>query len=309
MRIAVPAENATPMRARVAATPETVKALDRLGAEVVVRGRRRVASPASRSRHYVEAGAAIAPTPPPTVGRRRRGAARCAARAGGARRRPARRRRHRDHGSLRPYRRPAGARRRRTSSAFAMELMPRITRAQVDGRAVEPGQSRRLSRRDRRGGRIWPRHPDDDDGGGHGSPARRSSSWASASPACRRSPRRAASAASSPRPTCGPRPRSRCDSLGAKFIAVEDEEFKQRRDRGRLRQGNVAGISGQAGGADGVAYRQAGHRHHHGADSRPRGAGADHGGDGRARCGPARSSSISRSSAAAIANCRGPAKS
>ena len=34
-------------------------------------------------------------------------------------------------------------------SAFAMELMPRITRAQVDGRAVEPGQPRRLSRGDR----------------------------------------------------------------------------------------------------------------------------------------------------------------
>ena len=35
-------------------------------------------------------------------------------------------------------------------TAFAMELMPRITRAQVDGRALEPGQSRGLSRRDRR---------------------------------------------------------------------------------------------------------------------------------------------------------------
>ena len=39
-------------------------------------------------------------------------------------------------------------------TAFAMELMPRITRAQVDGRAVQPGQSRRLPGCDRRGRRI-----------------------------------------------------------------------------------------------------------------------------------------------------------
>ena len=36
-------------------------------------------------------------------------------------------------------------------TAFAMELMPRITRAQVHGRAVDPGQSRRLPGGDRRG--------------------------------------------------------------------------------------------------------------------------------------------------------------
>jgi NAD/NADP transhydrogenase alpha subunit len=39
-------------------------------------------------------------------------------------------------------------------TAFAMEFMPRITRAQVDGRAVEPGQPRRLPGGDRRRGRI-----------------------------------------------------------------------------------------------------------------------------------------------------------
>ena len=112
-------------------------------------------------------------------------------------------------------------------AAFAMELMPRITRAQVDGRAVEPGEPRRLSRGDRRRRRIRPRAADDDDGGRHRAGRARCSSWASASPACRRSRPRAGSAPSSPRPTCGRRPRSRCESLGAKFLAVEDEEFKQ----------------------------------------------------------------------------------
>ena len=93
--------------------------------------------------------------------------------------------------------------------AFAMELMPRITRAQVDGRAVQPGQPRRLPAVIDAAGRIRPRLPDDDDGGRHRAGRARCSSWASASPACRRSPPRAGSAPSSPRPTCGRPPRSR----------------------------------------------------------------------------------------------------
>ena len=108
-----------------------------------------------------------------------------------------------------------------------MELMPRITRAQVDGRAVEPGQSRRLSRGDRRRRGIRPRAADDDDGRRHGAGREGVRHGRRASPACRRSRPRGGSAPSSPRPTCGRRPRSRCESLGAKFIAVEDEEFKQ----------------------------------------------------------------------------------
>ena len=52
--------------------------------------------------------------------------------------------------------------------AFSMEFMPRITRAQVDGRPVLPGESCRLSGGDRRGGGVRPRLPDDDDGGRHG---------------------------------------------------------------------------------------------------------------------------------------------
>ena len=53
------------------------------------------------------------------------------------------------------------------------------------------------------------------------------------------------------------------------------------RDRGRLRQGDVGRVPGQAGRAGRRAHRQAGHRHHHGADPRPAGAEAGHAGDGR----------------------------
>ena len=85
-----------------------------------------------------------------------------------------------------------------------------------------------------------------------------------------------------------PAAKEQVESLGAKFVAVEDEEFKQAETAGRLRQGNVEGVSGQAGRARRRAHQEAGHRHHHGADPRPAGAAADQQGDGRRRCGPAR---------------------
>ena len=53
------------------------------------------------------------------------------------------------------------------------------------------------------------------------------------------------------------------------------------RDRGRLRQGNVRRLQGQAGGADRRAHRQAGHRHHHRADPRPPGPAPGHRRHGR----------------------------
>ena len=176
--------------------------------------------------------------------------------------------------------------------AFAMELMPRITRAQVDGRAVEPGQSRRLPRRDRRRRRIWPRAADDDDGGRHRAGQPRCSSWASASPACRRSRPRAGSAPSSPRPTCGPRPRSRSRASVRSSSRSRTRSSRTARDRRRLRQGNVEGVPGQAGRAGRRAHQEAGHRHHHRADPRPSGAAAGVQGDGRvdaARLGARRS--------------------
>ena len=71
-----------------------------------------------------------------------------------------------------------------------------------------------------------------------------------------------------------PAAKEQVESLGAKFIAVEDEEFKHAADRRRLRQGNVEGIPGQAGRTGRRAHQEAGHRHHHRADPRPAGAAA-----------------------------------
>ena len=52
------------------------------------------------------------------------------------------------------------------------------------------------------------------------------------SPACRRSRPRAGSAPSSPPPTCVPPTKEQVESLGAKFLAVEDEEFKNAQTAG-----------------------------------------------------------------------------
>ena len=78
-----------------------------------------------------------------------------------------------------------------------------------------------------------------------------------------------------------PATKEQVESLGAKFLAVEDEEFKNAADRRRLRQGDVEGIPGQAGRAGRRAHQEAGHRHHHRADPRPPGAAAGQRGDGR----------------------------
>ena len=77
-----------------------------------------------------------------------------------------------------------------------------------------------------------------------------------------------------------PATKEQVESLGAKFIAVEDEEFKNAADRRRLRQGNVEGVPGEAGRAGRRPHQEAGHRHHHRAYSRPAGAAADFQGDG-----------------------------
>ena len=114
-------------------------------------------------------------------------------------------------------------------SAYAMEFMPRITRAQVMDilssqanlagyRAVIDGARR-----------IWSRHSDDDDGGRHGAGSphlhhgrrcRRSSGHRHRPP-----PRRRGWTATDVRPAT----KEQVESLGAKFLAVEDDEFKQPR--------------------------------------------------------------------------------
>ena len=99
-------------------------------------------------------------------------------------------------------------------TAFAMELMPRITRAQVmdvlSSQANLAGYRAVIEARRR----LWARPADDDDRRRHRSRPRACSSWAPASPACRRSRPRAASARWSAPPTCGPPPRSRSRASG-----------------------------------------------------------------------------------------------
>ena len=153
-------------------------------------------------------------------------------------------------------------------SAFAMELMPRITRAQVDGRAVEPGQSRRLSRRHRGSGGLRTRLSDDDDRGRHHSGGK----------GVRDGRRRRRPAGDRHRAAAGRRRHrdrraSRHQGAGREprrqIPRGRGRGIQERPDRRRLRQGNVERISGQAGRADRRARQEAGHRHHHGADPGP----------------------------------------
>ena len=78
-----------------------------------------------------------------------------------------------------------------------------------------------------------------------------------------------------------PATKEQVESLGAKFLAVEDEEFKQAQTAGGYAKEMSKDYKAKQAALTATAYRQAGHRRHHGADSRPSGAAADHGGDGR----------------------------
>ena len=77
-----------------------------------------------------------------------------------------------------------------------------------------------------------------------------------------------------------PATKEQVQSLGGKFVAVEDEEFKAAETVGRLRQGDERRVSRQAGRAGRRAHQAAGHRDHHRAHSRPQGAGAGERGHG-----------------------------
>ncbi len=67
-----------------------------------------------------------------------------------------------------------------------------------------------------------------------------------------------------------PASKEQVESLGAKFVAVEDEEFKSAETAAGYAKPMSRRIPGQAGGARLRAYPEAGHRHHHGPDPRPR---------------------------------------
>ena len=164
MRIAVPAET-DPGEARVAATPETVKKYIGLGADVVVQSQAGVKSGVPDA-DYTAAGATIAADAGATIADADHHFARAPPEPIGPRRRQARRRRPRHRRSLwcdRGFATNRGDRRQplRDGADAAHHPCP------GDGRALEPSQSRRLSRRHRCRGGIRPRLSDDDDRRGH----------------------------------------------------------------------------------------------------------------------------------------------
>ncbi len=265
MKIAVAAE-ADPSEPRVAATPDTVKKMIGLGAEVAVQPGAGVKS-GILDADYTAAGATVSADAFSgadvvlTVRRPSRGRA-CRRQQGRAG--------HRDHGSLRQRGRAQSdgrCRRHRLRHGIDAAHHPRA----VDGRAVEPGQSRRLSRRDRRLGGIRPRLPDDDDGGRHG--ARRARLHHG-----RRRCRPAGDRDRAPARRGGDRDRRSPRDQGAgreprrQVPRGRGRGIQERPDRGRLRQGNVEGVPGQAGGARRRAHQEAGRGHHHRAHSGPAGA-------------------------------------
>ena len=151
----------------------------------------------------------------------------------------------------------------------AMELLPRITRAQVDGRAVKPGQSRRLSCGHRGRGRLRARLPHDDDGRRH-RPAR---------PGVRHRRGRGRATGHRHRAT------ARRDRLGDRrsagreggnqlarrdLVGVEDEETAGA--DGCLREGDERRLPPKAGGADGHHGGQERHHHLHRIGDGPQGS-------------------------------------
>ena len=86
------------------------------------------------------------------------------------------------------------------------------------------------------------------------------------------------------------------------ILAVENEEFQQAQTAGGYAKEMSPEYQAAQAELVASAYRQAGHRHHHGAHPRPTGAAGSSRRTWCARCAPARSSSISRPSAAATAN-------
>ena len=78
-----------------------------------------------------------------------------------------------------------------------------------------------------------------------------------------------------------PATKEQVESLGAKFVAVENEEFKDAETAGGYAKVHVGRLPAPAERARRDPHRQAGHRHHHGADPRPPGPDAGHGRHGR----------------------------
>ncbi len=71
-----------------------------------------------------------------------------------------------------------------------------------------------------------------------------------------------------------PATKEQVESLGAKFVAVEDEEFKQAETGGGYAKEMSHDYQAKQAALVREPHRQAGHRHHHRADPRPAGAAA-----------------------------------
>ena len=116
--------------------------------------------------------------------------------------------------------------------AFAMELMPRITRAQSMDVLSSQANWLAIKRGNRRRRRIWPRHADDDDRSRYHRAAAKvfimgvGVAGLQAIATARRLG--AIVTATDVRPAT----KEQVESLGAKFLAVEDEEFKNAQTAG-----------------------------------------------------------------------------
>ena len=161
MKIAV-AKEIDPSEPRVAASPDTVKKFKALGVDIAVEPGAGIKSGLPDS-EFTAAGATVsadALKDADIVIKVKRPEASELAQL------QARRAGHRDHGSLwQRGRAQDDGRRRHLGFRDGIDAAhhPRAG----DGRAVEPGQSRRLPGGDRGGGSLRPRFSDDDDGGGH----------------------------------------------------------------------------------------------------------------------------------------------
>ena len=268
MRIAVPAET-DPAEARVAATPETVKKLIALGASIIIQSGAGLKS-SFLDHDYTAAGATIAPDAAAALADadiilrvRRPGADELSGAKKGALL----------LAILDPYGHTDALQDIAATGvhACAMELMPRITRAQVmdvlSSQANLAGY-RAVIDAAAEYGRAFPMMM----------------TAAGTVPA--------AKAFIMGVGVAGLQAIATARRLGAIVTATDvrpatkeqvespRRQIRRRRGRGiqtgrdgrRLCQGNVGGLSGKAIGADRFAYRQAGHRHHHGAHPGPPGA-------------------------------------
>ena len=77
-----------------------------------------------------------------------------------------------------------------------------------------------------------------------------------------------------------PAAKEQVQSLGATFVAVEDEEFKQAETAGGYAKEMSDDYQAKQAALTAETHQEAGHRHHHRADPRPHGAGAGDRGDG-----------------------------